>query len=263
MAGSVDQAPQPLGEQLPVAVRREVEDQAAGDGGQRHHEEHPRHHGPRQVERLFGPASPAATPRAARAARKAPAQASAMAAGTTKAARQPAYLTRKPVSTAAKAMPRLPASPFSPMVKPGFVELLDDHRDADGMVDRRERAHQGQRRGERPHARGESDQEAGRRPMPMKNTIIIARRPHRSPSRPAGSEPSPNSDEGADGVGHEVLPRHAPLGGDRGDRGGEDQEEEVVQRMTDVQQQRGGTRVHGLQPTMVGCRRRPSWRSLV
>ena len=29
-------------------------------------------------------------------------------------------------------------------------------------------------------------------PIPKKNTSIIARRPHRSPRRPAGSEPSPN-----------------------------------------------------------------------
>ena len=45
----------------------------------------------------------------------------AIAAGTAKAARQPMSLTRKPVRSAAKAMPRLPASPFTPMVKPGFV----------------------------------------------------------------------------------------------------------------------------------------------
>ena len=39
--------------------------------------------------------------------------------GTTKAARQPKYFTRKPVDTAANAMPRLPASPLMPMVRPG------------------------------------------------------------------------------------------------------------------------------------------------
>ena len=30
------------------------------------------------------------------------------------------------------------------------------------------------------------------RPMPWKNTSIMRRRPHRSPSRPAGTDPSPN-----------------------------------------------------------------------
>ena len=29
-------------------------------------------------------------------------------------------------------------------------------------------------------------------PIPKKNTSIISRRPHRSPSRPAGADPSPN-----------------------------------------------------------------------
>ena len=53
------------------------------------------------------------------AANSAP-HASAIAPGTMKAMRQPAYLTRKPVSSAAKAMPRLPARPLTPMVKPGF-----------------------------------------------------------------------------------------------------------------------------------------------
>ncbi len=40
--------------------------------------------------------------------------------GTTKAARQPIHLTRKPVTMAATAMPRLPASPLTPIVAPGF-----------------------------------------------------------------------------------------------------------------------------------------------
>ena len=42
--------------------------------------------------------------------------------GTAKAARQPAYFTRKPVRIAAKAMPRLPKRPLTPIVKPGFFE---------------------------------------------------------------------------------------------------------------------------------------------
>ncbi len=50
---------------------------------------------------------------------KARPQAKAMNAGATNAARQPAYLTRKPVMTAASATPRLPASPLNPIVRPG------------------------------------------------------------------------------------------------------------------------------------------------
>ncbi len=40
--------------------------------------------------------------------------------GTAKAARQPACCTRKPVRIAATAIPRLPASPLTPIVKPGL-----------------------------------------------------------------------------------------------------------------------------------------------
>ena len=40
--------------------------------------------------------------------------------GTAKAARQPIHLTRKPVTSAATAMPRLPASPLSPITAPGL-----------------------------------------------------------------------------------------------------------------------------------------------
>ncbi len=41
--------------------------------------------------------------------------------GTTNAMRQPKYFTRKPVRTAATAMPRLPTSPLTPMTAPGRV----------------------------------------------------------------------------------------------------------------------------------------------
>jgi hypothetical protein len=40
--------------------------------------------------------------------------------GTAKAARQPACWTRKPVTMAAAAMPRLPARPLTPIAAPGF-----------------------------------------------------------------------------------------------------------------------------------------------
>ena len=43
--------------------------------------------------------------------------------GTTKAMRQPKYLTSKPVDKAAKAMPKLPDNPLMPMVRPGVGEF--------------------------------------------------------------------------------------------------------------------------------------------
>ncbi len=43
----------------------------------------------------------------------------AMSAGTTNAARHPAYLTSTPVASAATATPRFPESPLTPMVSPG------------------------------------------------------------------------------------------------------------------------------------------------
>ena len=39
--------------------------------------------------------------------------------GTMKATRHPCHATKNPVERAAKAMPKLPASPLMPMVKPG------------------------------------------------------------------------------------------------------------------------------------------------
>ena len=56
---------------------------------------------------------------AARRARTAKPQAIESSAGTANAARQPAYLTSRPVVTAASATPRLPASPLTPIARPG------------------------------------------------------------------------------------------------------------------------------------------------
>ena len=42
--------------------------------------------------------------------------------GTATAARQPKCCTRKPVVSAAAAMPRLPTSPLMPMARPGVAE---------------------------------------------------------------------------------------------------------------------------------------------
>ena len=68
---------------------------------------------------FFGRFAGAMSSRGTSTAKSAP-HASAIPPGTMKAMRQPAYLTRKPVKRAAKAMPRLPARPLTPMVKPGF-----------------------------------------------------------------------------------------------------------------------------------------------
>ena len=164
---------------------------------------------PRQVEgaswrRFAGGASSRGATRANSAA-----QASEMGAGTAKAARQPAYFTRKPVRMAAPAMPRFPASPLRPIVKPGLRAALHDHRDADGMVDRREDTHEREHRGGchrfwvardeksgEPHAQEEDD--------------------HHSPAAPEVAEPArrersdPEHDERADRVRHEVRSSGTP-----------------------------------------------------
>src|SRR4029450_8839349 len=44
-------------------------------------------------------------------------------------------------------------------------------------------------------------------------------------------------------LGHQVPPGHAPLGGDRRNRGREDEEEEVIQAVTHVQQEARRARV--------------------
>jgi hypothetical protein len=48
-------------------------------------------------------------------------QAIAIAPGMANAARHPIHFTRKPVSSAATAMPRLPTSPFRPITAPGLA----------------------------------------------------------------------------------------------------------------------------------------------
>ena len=71
---------------------------------------------------FFGRLAGGASSRGTRSAKSAE-QVSAMSAGAAKAARQPKCFTRYPVRMAAMAMPRLPASPLTPMVKPGFFAL--------------------------------------------------------------------------------------------------------------------------------------------
>jgi hypothetical protein len=55
VAGSSNETAEPFGHELPVAVRREAEDQAARDRGQGHADEHPDHHVPGQLERARRP----------------------------------------------------------------------------------------------------------------------------------------------------------------------------------------------------------------
>ncbi len=77
--------------------------------------------------------------------------------------------------------------------------------------------------------------------MPKKNTSIIRRRPQRSPRRPAGSEPRPNSMNAPTPYGISVFPiGEAEIRRDRRDRRREDQQEHVVDRVRDVEQQRNG-----------------------
>ena len=79
--------------------------------------------------------------------------------------------------------------------------------------------------------------------MPKKNTSIIAP-PAPQVAQPSGRQRAQaEQHERADAVGHQVFPaREAEVGGDGADRGGEDQQEHVVDRMGDVEQEAtGGT----------------------
>ena len=128
------------------------------------------------------------------------------------------------------------------------------HRDADRMVDRRERAHQRHRRGELPRALRERDQQHRRAHAEEEDQHHPSAAPVvAQPSR--GQRSQAEQREGADAIGHQVLPaRNAEIGGDGADRGREDQQEHVVERMRDVEQQRRLAVGHGSSP----ARRRKS-----
>src|SRR4030095_12068041 len=86
------------------------------------------------------------------------------------------------------------------------------------------------------HTPGASAIRSPEAPMPAKKMIIITRRPQTSPSRPAGRDPRAEHPESAHGIRNQVLPGHAPFRGDGTHRGGEDQEEEVVDGVANIEQ---------------------------
>ncbi len=158
--------------------------------------------------------------------------------GTTNAIRHPKYLTVRPVTTAAAAMPRLPTRPFTADHFAWPRRVLHQHRNADRVIDRRERAHERQRGGELPgilRGRGEQarcadaeqEHQHHRAAAPV---VAQASRRHRA---------QPEQQEGAGRERHQVFPAgKAEVGGDRADRRREDQQHQVVDRVRDVQQHR-------------------------
>ncbi len=199
-----------------------------------------------------------------RRARTATPQASASSAGTTNADAPARVLDQKPRSTtAASATPRLPARPLTPIVSPGRDCALDEHRNADRVVDRRERAHQRQRgrelpgravvSGDQQRRRAHAEEEHEHHPAPSPEVAEAARR----------QRAQTEQRERAHAVGHQVLPaREAEVGGDRANGRREDQQEHVVDRVRHVEQQCRGAglrwRGHGIRGITVRVTRPPS-----
>jgi hypothetical protein len=124
----------------------------------------------------------------------------------------------------------------------GIARVLHQHRNADRVVDRREDAHERERGRQRPHARRRGH-EQGRGADAEKEDD------HHHPPAPEVPEASGRQraesehHERAHRVRHEVLPDHAPVGGDGAHRRGEDQQEQVIQRVAGVEEQRGRARL--------------------
>ena len=110
------------------------------------------------------------------------------------------------------------------------------------MVDRRESAHQRQRERELPRIAGERDQQ-------HRHTHAEEKYEHHLATTPVVAEfagrqrPQAEHDERTGAVRHEIFPpRQVEVGGNRADRRREDEQEHVIERMRDVQQQRGRSR---------------------
>ena len=115
-----------------------------------------------------------------------------------------------------------------------------EHRDPDRVIDRRERAHQREGGRELPRIARDGDQqrrgahaeeEDEHHPPPSPEVAQAARR----------QRAQAEQHERADAVGHQRFPvGETEIGGDRRDRRREDQQEHVVDRVRDVEQQRNG-----------------------
>jgi hypothetical protein len=119
------------------------------------------------------------------------------------------------------------------------LRALDEHRDADRVVDRGEYAEHRQCRTKLPRGSRKRDEQ-------RRDTHAEEEHEHHPPPAPQVAEPSggqrtqPEHRERADTVRHQVLPAREPeIGGDRCDCRRENQQEHVVERMRHVQQHAG------------------------
>jgi hypothetical protein len=122
---------------------------------------------------------------------------------------------------------------------------LQQHRDADRVIDRRERADERERRGELPGPLRHRREQRGRSDPEEEDDHHRAAAPE--VTEPAGGQRSEaEHHERADAERHQVFPaREAELGGDAGHRRGEDQQEHVVHRVGHVQKKDHAALVHG------------------
>ena len=248
--GIVHDSAQALGEQPTVAVGREVEDQAAGDGRQRHHQENPGHQRARQVYLLLGPLGRRHL--LARRDEREDHGARQRDGAWHREGGAPAHvLDQEAGEDRGAGDAEIAGQAVDADREPGILRLLHEHRDAHRMVDGREHAHQRQRGRQRPYAAGQRDQQRGDAHAQEEDDH------HRAPApqitQAAGRQRAEaEHDERPGGVRHQIGPHHPPVGGDGRDRGGEDQQEQMVQAVADVEEERGrgserrtGRGVHG------------------
>ena len=243
--GVLDQAPEALGQQLAVAVGGQVEDQAGAGRRQGHHGQHAGQFAPAQRHRGLlaagrrrlglGRGHRDEHPAQGQAGEpghhegRAPAGQLDQEAGQQRRHRD-AQVARQPVQADRRARPR---------------RMLHQHRDAHRVVDRREGAQQRQRGSQLPGVLGGGGQQRGESHAEEEHRHHLAPAPE--VAQPAGGQRAQaEQQEGADAIGHQVFPAcEAEVACDRRDRGGEDQQEQVVQRVGEVEQQ-GHRSAHAL-----------------
>jgi len=125
-----------------------------------------------------------------------------------------------------------------------LARVPQQHRDAHRMVDRGKSAHQAERQRQLPDVAGERNQQRGSAHAEEKYQH------HRAPapeiSQPPRRERSDaEHQEGPGGIGHEIFPApDAEVVRDGRYRGREHQQHQVIDRVGEVQQQRGDTPAH-------------------
>ncbi len=124
----------------------------------------------------------------------------------------------------------------------GVLGLLDQHRDADRVIDRGEGAHQGQRGADLPLVGAERDDQ-------RRDAHAGEEDHHHDPAAPMVAEAAAHDRAGAEHEERAVVERRelgpldAPDAGDDAPGIGEDHQDPVIHGVADVEQDRGGTAV--------------------